>query len=74
MNSQKKKRLEGKGWKAGTVQEFLKLTPEETTYVELKLMLSENLKKHRHLKKLTRVALAKQEDLPTDFTAAWLFR
>jgi DNA-binding XRE family transcriptional regulator len=60
MNNQKKKQLEAKGWKVGTVQEFLKLTPEEATYVELKLMLSENLKRHRHLKKLTRVELAKR--------------
>ncbi|MDZ7290511.1 MAG: helix-turn-helix domain-containing protein [candidate division KSB1 bacterium] len=59
MDSKKKKRLEEKGWKVGSVQEFLELTPEEISYIELKLALSENLKKHRQQKRLTRLELAK---------------
>lgn len=59
MDNTKKKRLEERGWKVGTVQEFLGLTSEEVAYVELKLALSENLKKRRQRKKLTQVELAK---------------
>ncbi|MCI0692026.1 helix-turn-helix domain-containing protein [candidate division KSB1 bacterium] len=59
MENKKKKRLEEKGWKVGTAQEFLGLTPAEVEYIELKLMLSENLKKRRQRKKLNQVELAK---------------
>lgn len=45
MNSEKHKRLVKKGWKIGTVKEFLNLTDEEAAYIELKLKLSRNLKK-----------------------------
>ena len=33
---QKKKRLEAKGWKIGTVKEFLSLSDEESAYIEFK--------------------------------------
>jgi len=59
MDTKKKKHLEKKGWKVGTAQEFLRLTPAEAAYIELKLMLSENLKKHRQRKKLNQDELAK---------------
>jgi hypothetical protein len=39
MNEAKQERLEAKGWKVGTVSEFLDLTPEETDLVEIKLVL-----------------------------------
>jgi len=45
MKSAKKKRLETKGWKVGTVAEFLQLSPEESAYMEMKLALSKNLAK-----------------------------
>jgi alkylhydroperoxidase/carboxymuconolactone decarboxylase family protein YurZ len=47
MDEQKRKRLEAKGWKVGTVAEFLDLTPEESTLVEIKLALSRNLKERQ---------------------------
>jgi len=47
MNKNKHKKLESKGWKVGTVQEFLHLSPEETAYIELKLTLAKNLQKRR---------------------------
>ena len=46
MNKSKKQRLEAKGWKVGTVREFLSLSPEESEYVELKLTLSKNLQEN----------------------------
>ena len=47
MNAEKRKKLEAKGWKVTSVAEFLKLTPEENSIVELKLALSKALKNQR---------------------------
>lgn len=43
----KKEILESKGWKIGTVSDFLELTPEEIIFVEIKLALSKSLKNQR---------------------------
>lgn len=59
MNNAKKKKLEAKGWKVGTVSDFLKLSQEEAEYIELKLALSQNLQKKRIEKKITQEQLAK---------------
>lgn len=55
----KKKRLESKGWKVGTVADFLDLSESEAMYVELKVVLSRLLKKQRIKSKLTQIELAK---------------
>ncbi|MFB2981011.1 helix-turn-helix domain-containing protein [Microseira sp. BLCC-F43] len=47
MDKLKKERLEAKGWKVGTVSEFLELTPEENALIEIKLALSRSLKQRR---------------------------
>jgi len=47
MDPIKKARLESKGWKVGTVSDFLELTPDESTIVEIKLALSQSLKQRR---------------------------
>ncbi|MEA5619017.1 helix-turn-helix transcriptional regulator [Cronbergia sp. UHCC 0137] len=47
MDKLKRERLEAKGWKIGTVTEFLELTPEEAALVEIKLALSRSLKVRR---------------------------
>ncbi len=57
MDRAKKERLESKGWKVGTVSDFLGLTPEETILVEIKLALSQSLKEHRQ-KLMTQAELA----------------
>ena len=59
MDIRKKKLLESKGYKVGTVEQFLDLTTEESEYIELKLALSEALMKRRKSSKLTQVQLAK---------------
>ena len=59
MNTLKKKRLERKGWKVGTVSELLNLSPEEAAYVELKLVLSKSLQERRRRKRITQVQLAR---------------
>lgn len=47
MNEKTKKNLEDKGWKVGTVSDFLKLSPEEEILIEIKLALSQSLKERR---------------------------
>ena len=58
MRKAKQDRLEKKGWKVGSVDEFLDLSPEESAYIELKLRLSDNLRKRRTRKKLSQKQLA----------------
>ena len=59
MRKAKKTRLESKGWKVGSAETFLGLSPEESAYIDMKLELAENLRKRRVRKKLTQVQLAK---------------
>ena len=42
METSKRRRLETEGWQVGAVQEFLELTPEEVTLIEVKLALNES--------------------------------
>ena len=39
MDKVKRKKLAAKGWKVGTVKEFLELAPEEAAKVEMKVAL-----------------------------------
>ena len=59
MDKTKKRRLEAKGWRIGSVREFLALSPEESEYVELKLTLSKDLQKRRRSLKLTQHQMAR---------------
>ena len=59
MKASKKQRLEKAGWKVGTAEEFLGLSAEDVTYIEMKLALSESLKKRRIRKRLSQVELAR---------------
>lgn len=59
MNARKRTRLEAKGWRVGSAEEFLDLSEEEAAYVDLKLTFGENLKKRRQQKNYTQVELAK---------------
>jgi hypothetical protein len=47
MRDTKRKRLEAKGWRVGDTREFLGLSEEEATFVELKLCLAESLRTRR---------------------------
>ena len=60
MKRTKRQKLEAKGWKIGTVDEFLDLTPEESAYIELKLKLAEGLSQRRKEQELTQIQLAKR--------------
>ena len=59
MNTRKRKHLENLGWRIGSTKEFLELDEQENAYIELKLILGDNLKKRRVEQKLTQVELAK---------------
>ncbi len=59
MDKRKKKTLESKGYRIGTVDEFLGLSKKESDYIELKLALSQALSERRKQSKLTQVQLAK---------------
>ena len=56
----KRERLEKKGWKVGSAEEFLGLSPEEAAYLDLKLRLGQTLLRHRKKDRLTQVELARR--------------
>lgn len=58
MNAQKQKRLEAAGWRFGSAADFLGLTKEEESYIELKLHLADALEAKRKAEGLTQKALA----------------
>jgi len=58
MTRAEKQRLEARGWKFGTAEQFLGLTPEEAAYVELRLKLAAAVRELRQKKQLTQVQLA----------------
>lgn len=60
MDKKKKKHLESKGYKIGSIDDFLGLSKEESEYIEMKLALSQALSKRRKHSKLTQVQLAKK--------------
>ncbi len=60
MKKEKIKRLEKAGWKVGTAEEFLGLSPEEAIYIEIKLRLSNFLREMRKKKKMRQQDVAKK--------------
>ena len=59
MKAAKRKKLESKGWKVGSVEDFLDLSSEEVAYIEMKHALSNSLKERRTKEKLSQVEVAK---------------
>ncbi len=59
MEKKKLERLQARGWRAGSTEEFLRLSPEEAALVEVRLALSENVRAMRIQKKISQVRLAK---------------
>ena len=58
MEAGKKKRLQTRGWKVGSVSELLELSSEEAALVELRLSLADAVRRLRKQKHLTQVQLA----------------
>ena len=60
MDKKKKEALEAIGYKIGSVNEFIGLSEEETSYIEMKLVLGQALAEHRRNKKITQAQLAEK--------------
>ena len=59
VKASKQKKLERAGWRVSSADEFLGLSAEESAYIEMKLALSDALKKARAKRKLSQVEVAK---------------
>jgi predicted XRE-type DNA-binding protein len=59
MDESKRRWLDAKGWKVGTVAEFLDLSPEEAALIEIKLALSKSLRERRE-RQMTQAELAER--------------
>ena len=58
MDEKKRQKIEQGGWKVGSTEEFLELSPEEANYIELKLTLASSLREMRTSKNMTQADLA----------------
>jgi DNA-binding XRE family transcriptional regulator len=59
MNPAKRAHLEKKGWRVGRIEEFLSLPADDAAYLELKLVLSEQVRAYRRAKQLTPAQMAR---------------
>ncbi len=59
MKAKKRARLTEAGWTVGETADFLRLTPEESTFVDMKVALSQSLRQWRAKRQLTQTELAK---------------
>lgn len=60
MDKAKWERLRQRGWREGSVTEFLGLTPEEAAFIEIKLRLADAVRSLRHGSELTQAQLAER--------------
>jgi DNA-binding XRE family transcriptional regulator len=59
MKQSKRAKVESKGWKIGSADEFLGLSAEEAAYIEMKIALSEKLRQRRQRQRMTQAELAR---------------
>jgi hypothetical protein len=60
MNPDKRKQLEAAGWRMGSAEDFLELTPAEAAFVETRLALSEAIRSRRAGNEWTQAELARR--------------
>lgn len=60
MKASKRMKLEAAGWTVGSASDFLGLSKEEETLVEVKLALAESVRERRRKENLTQQELAKR--------------
>jgi len=60
MKTSKRMKLEAAGWTVGSASDFLGLSKEDETLVEVKLALAESVKERRQKENLTQQELAKR--------------
>lgn len=58
MQKRKRQALEADGWKVGTTREFLRLSDDEATLIDVKLALGRALKERRTRQRLSQAAVA----------------
>ena len=58
MKHDKRERLEKAGWRVGSAEEFLGLSPEEAEYIDLRIRLGDAVKSLRKKKEMTQIELA----------------
>src|SRR5271166_1758727 len=58
MREGERKKFEAKAWRIGTPKEFLEMSDEEDSYVNLRLKLAEGLRARRQARGITQVGLA----------------
>lgn len=59
MKPDKREKLEKAGWKIGSAEGFLSLSPEEAAFIEMKLALCSSVKSMRTKKCLSQIEFAK---------------
>ena len=59
MERTKRAKLSRAGWRVGSADEFLNLSAQESALIELKLVLSESLRRRRIAKKVSQSDLAR---------------
>ncbi|HMB97218.1 MAG TPA: helix-turn-helix domain-containing protein [Balneolaceae bacterium] len=59
MDKKKRKQLEDKGFRVGTAADFLELSPEEETYIDIRLDISNLVKAQRTKRGWTQEQLAR---------------
>lgn len=59
MNEAKRKKLEAKGWRVGSTQEFLALSDTDTAFIEFKLKLAQSLRAKRLKRRMGQFQVAK---------------
>ena len=60
MQEHKREMLEAAGWKVGSAEDFLGLTPEEGTLVEIRLRLAKTVRELRKQDRMTQASLAER--------------
>lgn len=60
MNANKRKKLEAAGWAVGTTSDFLALSDEEATIVEMRVVLASALRARRLNQKFSQAEFAKR--------------
>ena len=59
MKSIKRDKLQKAGWKIGSAEEFLSLSPEEAAFIEMKLALCDSVRSRRIKKRISQTEFAK---------------
>lgn len=59
MNEAQRKKLEAKGWRIGSAQDFLELSDADAAFIEFKLKLAQSLRAKRLKKRMGQFQVAK---------------